>query len=86
MLERLTHRTVRLHRGHLDLPTGSYLKASARWRAADDLDGPVSSRQVRDDGNMLLGHVHHWVRTLTAFESRHDHLSVDSVQRLNQRV
>jgi ATPase subunit of ABC transporter with duplicated ATPase domains len=48
VLERLTHRTVRLHRGHLELHAGSYLEASARWHTAEQADRQAHDRARRE--------------------------------------
>jgi ATPase subunit of ABC transporter with duplicated ATPase domains len=48
VLERLTHRTVRLHRSRLELHAGSYLEAANRWRAAEAADRDAHDRARRE--------------------------------------
>jgi ATPase subunit of ABC transporter with duplicated ATPase domains len=48
VLERLTHRTVRLDRGRLELHPGSYLEAAARWRATDRAEREAHDRARRE--------------------------------------
>ncbi len=48
VLERLTHRTLRLHRGRLDLHAGSYVEAAARWRASAAAERTAHDRARRE--------------------------------------
>jgi ATPase subunit of ABC transporter with duplicated ATPase domains len=48
VLERLTHRTARLHHGRLELQAGSYLEAAERWRAAEDTERSAHDRARRE--------------------------------------
>ncbi len=48
VLERLTHRTVRLHQADLELHAGSYVEAAARWRAADEAERNAHDRARRE--------------------------------------
>ena len=48
VLERLTHRTVRLHHADLELHAGSYVEAAARWRAADEAERSAHDRARRE--------------------------------------
>jgi len=56
VLERLTSRTLRIHRHGLELHPDGYVEASARWRAAEVAEAELhdrAQREVRRQGRIL---------------------------------
>jgi ATPase subunit of ABC transporter with duplicated ATPase domains len=49
VLDRLTDRTLRLHRGRLTLHAGGYSDAAARWRAAEAAEHEAHDRAMREE-------------------------------------